>query len=380
MDLTKYLVTEFTKVKQYSLALRKPENAEFSVNEIKEISAELHGQAEIKPLYVSNLRNKMMVQAVICTFKNEQAFDAVMTEQTKPNEITKDGFVITGFYFDNMCETCTLDFYTPLFYHFDDEEMVSLCAEMYRIGAISVSNHRLNKESALDYRLFNFEIIEDKVFKEPVFRVSCTFKVDEEGLLIIGELFNKYSKPITDLKRDCYRNCVISAYSNMYFTLSPTWKSPFDSIKVTKICKWLFDLGARSVTANVRSCYPVLEYPTECKTIECYFDNKVNFMHKLSEFVQVNEDIYIQTQKSLNNISADDTEYLPPFNIAIDSTQTSFKIAKNEKTDLFPNERFHFLVKLSKLGATKVTTNEMYINCEFESNNDLVEAFVKLFS
>ena len=33
MDLTKYLVTEFTKVKQYSLALRKPENSEFSVNE-----------------------------------------------------------------------------------------------------------------------------------------------------------------------------------------------------------------------------------------------------------------------------------------------------------------------------------------------------------
>lgn len=380
MDLTKYLVTEFTKVKQYSLALRKPENSEFSVNEIKEISAELHGQAEIKPLYVSSLRNKMMVQAVICTFKNKQAFDAVMAEQTKSNDITKDGFVITGFYFDNMCETCTLDFYTPLFYQFNDEEMVSLCAEMYRIGAISVSNNRLNKESALYYRLFNFEIIEDKVFKEPVFRVSCTFKVDEEGLIIIDELFKKYSKPIKDLKRDCYRNCVISAYSNIYFTLSHNSKSPFDSIEVTKICKWLFNLGARSVTANVRSCYPVLEYPTECKTIECNFDDKVSFMHKLKEFVQVNEDIYIQTQKSMNNISADDTEYLPPFNIAIDSTQTSFKIAKNEKTDLLPNERFHFLVKLSQLGATKVTTNEMYINCEFGSNDDLVEAFVKLFS
>ena len=380
MDFTKYLVTEFTKINQYSFALRKPENAEFSVSEIKEIYAELNGQAEIKPLYVSNLRNKMVVQSVVCTFKNEQAFDAIMAEQTKPNEITKDGFVITGFYFDNMCETCTLDFYTPLFYQFNDEEMVSLCAEMYRIGAISVSNHRLNKESALDYRLFNFEIIEEKIFKEPVFRVSCTFKVDEEGLLIIDELFKKYSKPINDLKRECYRSCVISAYSNMYFTLSPTWKSPFNSITVAKICKWLFDLGARSVTANVHSCYPVLEYPTECKTIECYFDNKVNFLHKLEEFIQVNEIIYIRTQKSLNNISAEDTEYFPPFHITFDSTKTSLRIEKNEAEDLSPSERFHFLVKLSQLGATKVATNEKYISCEFDSSDTLIQAMVKLLS
>lgn len=384
MDFTQYLVTEYTRFEQYSIALRKLGNTEFSLNEIKGIADELLNEAEVKPLYIASLRNKMTVPAIICTFKSKQAFESVMSNHTRQNEITKSDFLITGFHFDNIAETCTLHFHTPLFYQFTDEEMVSLCAEMYTRGAVCVFTHRLDRESALRYRLFSFEILEDKIFKEPIFRVSCTFKTDEAGMLTITELFEKYSKELKNLQRDCYRNCTITAYSGKnVFTLSPNSISQsFDSMEITKITRWLFTLGARSVMADVHSCYDNMEYPTACYSIECYLDYNDDFTQKLNEFIQHNEEIYIQTLRSLNLISQETTEYIPPFHLRLDSNDNSFMILKNdtEIPHLSPSERFHFLVKLSQLEAIKVETDKKFVKCEFEDANARLEAAVKLLS
>lgn len=383
MDLTQYLVTEFTKFEQYSLALHKLDSADFSKSEIKSIADELYNQADVKPLYISNLRSKMTVQAVICTFKNKQTFESIMAAQTKPNEITKNEFIITGFHFDSIAETCTLHFHTPLFYQFDDEKMVSFCAEMYRKGAVCVFNHRLDRESALRYRLFTFEIWEDKIFKEPIFRLSCTFKTDEVGMSTITELFKEYSKGPTDLRRECYRNCIISACSYKYaLNFSPNGTQPFNSTEVTKICNWLFSLGAKSVMADVCSSFGNMEYPTICYSIECNFDYNDDFMQKLKEFIQYNEDVYIRTQRSLNQISQEVTDYLPPFHLRLDSNNNSFMILKNnaEIPNLSPSERFHFLIKLSQLEAIKVETDKKFVKCEFRDSSTRLEAAVKLLS
>lgn len=384
MELTQYLVTEYTRFEQYSIALRKPGNAEFSINEIKSIADELFNKAEVKPLYVANLRNKMTVPAIICTFKSQQAFEDVMAVHTKQNEITKSNFVITGFHFDNISETCTLHFYTPLFYQFTNEEMVSLCAEMYNRGAVCVYTHRLDRESALRYRLYTFEILEDKIFKEPIFRVSCTFKTDDAGKLAITELFEKYSKELISPQKECYRSCTITAYSGKNtFTLSPNGSDQcFNSAEITKISKWLFSLGARSVMADVRSCYGNMEYPTECYSIECHLDYDDDFTQKLKEFIQHNEEIYIQTQRTLKLISQEETDYLPPFHLRLDSNNNSFMIMKNDSDIPYisTSDRFHFLIKLSQLNATKVETDKKFVKCEFENSDARLNATVELLS
>lgn len=369
LDLTQYLVTEFTET---SLALRKLANAEFSVNEIKHITEALNDVAEVKPLYISSLRNTMVIRAVICMFKNAQCFNSAMTDQTMSNEIKKNGFIISGFHYDNIAEACTLHFVTPLFYQFSDEEMVSLCAEMYRKGAISVFNHRLDRTSALRHRLFSFEILEDRTFKEPIFRLSCTFKTDDNGKIAIEEVLKKYSKTPTDLPQECYKSCLIGKYDTPFACTLRTVRDnkSFTSSEVTQICSWLHSLGAVSVFADVSSAFSTSEYPTVCNSIGCSFDYDDKFEEKLGEFIRYHHGMTPPAS----------IQFLPPFHLRLNSKENSFMIFGNNTTELTCYEKFCFLITMLQLGATEVETDKQFVKCIFDDLEARTQAAVMLLS
>ncbi len=367
LDLTRYFVTEFTG---NTLAFRKFANEEFSVVELKEIVEELENVAEIKPLYISGLRNKFVIQAIICTFKDEESFMEVMAPQTTANDIIASDFVLTGFHYDDALEVCTLHFHTPLFFPFKDEQILSFCAEMYRKGATAVFNHRLDRTSALLHRLYNFEILEDKIFKCPIFRLSCTFKTDESGKLVIAELLEKYSKKTDDLLEDCYKNCIISSYSTPYGCKlqASNRLEQFTNAQVTQICNWLHSLGAKSVFADVRAVYNNYDYPTVCPSIDCMFDYDDNFEQKFQEFIHTHDN--------------GSTKSFPAFHLRLDSEGNTFVLFANSNADaeITCSERFYFLTNMLRLGAISVETTKKSVKCTFADYETRLNAAVELLN
>ena len=361
MDINDYLITEFSGD---ILTFRRPDNEFLSRSEVKFLKEELYPFGKFNLLFSGT--NTSRVQIVLCKIFDKDFFSSSIAKQVKKiYEVDNKKFVLCGYNFDSEKAEHTLTFYAKNYDGFSDEDMTFFAVEMHKFGATSVYNWH-DDISKLNHRLnFGFKHLNYNFVMCPIRKLTCTFKDDENGRKAVKLLFDKYSVFPEKLEDECYEDCVITAFKkDGNFTLlnNSNYLSRFSTDELSKICNWLYSLGATRIAPI---CYRE-DSTLLCNDIECSFGPNIDWQQKLNAFIRYNEKSYITTLQKLGVILPEANEYSPNWNLQVPTKGIHFTLLKGDK--LSRRERFYFLMKLLSFGPSEILAKNHTIYCEFSDD------------